>query len=79
MFVKVQNPTFASAINISKFHTITVRRNGEGYALSAAPAPLPDMGAYQDIATFSNERQAQMAFNDLMNAIAAGEHYWSLD
>lgn len=79
MFVKVQDPIFASAINISKFHTITVRRDGNGYALSVAALPLTGMEAYQDIATFSSEHQAQMAFTSLMNAIAAGEHYWSLD
>ena len=48
MFAKVQDPTFASAINISKFHTITVRRNGNGYALSAALVPFR-MEDYQDI------------------------------
>ena len=79
MFVKVQESTFASAINIRKFHIITVRRNGNGYVLSAYHVPLKDMESYQDIATFSNESQAQMAFNSLMNAIADGKNYWSLD
>ena len=79
MFVKVQDPTFASALNISKFDTIVVHRVNSGYALSIANLPLSDINAYQRIATFTVEQQAKAAFDNLMVAIADGENYWSLD
>lgn len=74
MFVKVQDPTFASALNISKFDAITIRRTQAGYALSAYIIPF--QGEYHDIAVFGSLEQAKKAFDSLMTAIANGEHYW---
>ena len=79
MFVKVQDPTFASALNISKFDTIVVHGVYGGYALSVANLPLSDINTFQTIATFDSEDQAKFVFNDLMNAIADDKKYWSLD
>ena len=79
MFVKTQDPTFASAINVSKFDVITVRRIDGNYKLSVYNTPLKGIHAYEDIATFSSSQQAQMAFDNLMVAIAANKPYWSLD
>ena len=79
MFVKVQDPTFASAINVSKFDVITVRHIDGDYKLSVYNAPLEGMHAYQDIATFSSSQEAQNAFNYLMVAIAENKPYLSLD
>ena len=78
MFAKVQDPTFATAINISKFDAITVRRTDRGYALSVYNEPLQS-DAFHDIATFPSEQQTQMVFENLMVAIADGKPYWSLN
>ena len=75
MFVKVQSSAFASAINISGFDIITVRRVHGGYALSVCPAPL-DGPKCEDIANFPGEQQALAAFNSLMKAIENGDNYW---
>lgn len=77
MFVKVQDSMFASAINISKFDVITVRRTNRGYALSAHNVPLQS-DAFHDIATFSSEQQALTAFDSLMHAIANNEPCWPI-
>ena len=78
MFVKTQDPTFASVINISKFDVITVRRTNRGYALSVYNVPLQG-DAFHDIATFSGEQQALTALDSLMHAIANNEPCWPID
>lgn len=80
MFAKVMgDPAFASAVNVTKFDVIVVRRSEGSYKISAYNVPLKDMGSYTDIATFDGEHQAMMAFDNLMVAIADGQPYWSLD
>ena len=76
MFVKSNTATFASAINLNEFHTIEIRRNSKGYNLLAS---IQGQSGTKTIAHFSDENQAKFVFNDLMQAIADGKRYWSID
>ena len=76
MFVKSQEATYGSAFNLNNFHTIEIRRNSKGYELIAS---IAGASGVKTIANFSSEDQAKFVFNDLMQAIAAGESYWSID
>ena len=79
MFVKLQDPSYASAININKFDVITVRRDGDTYKLSAYNVPLENNSSYHDIASFASSQVAIEALGSLMKAIAEKEPFWSLD
>ena len=79
MFVKVQEPTFAEALNISNFDTLFVHRVESGYALSVAKLPYSGPNELYTIATFQNEKNAIFVFTEIMNAIENGEKCWSWD
>ena len=76
MFVKSKEATFASALNLNNFHTIEIRRHREGYELIAS---IEGASSVKTIAIFSDVDQAKFVFNDLMQAIAGGKRYWSVD
>lgn len=78
MFAKTQDSAFASAINVSKFDVITVRRDGSNYKLSVYNVPLEGMHAYQDIASFPSSQAAITALDSLMHAMANNEPCWPI-